>query len=124
MSNRVSDRVSRFFRSRRSIVFRVCAVGYARAKFAFRPKEKYLSDAFFIQSRLIIATWVSRFPSNESLSACEPSKSDASQALAPIQRDKFSHFFTYLLDHDRDGYVSRKDFSLLSEVTRVYVSRF
>lgn len=39
--------------------------------------------------------------------------------LAPIQRDKFSHFFTYLLDHDRDGFINRKDFRMFSEV---YVS--
>lgn len=36
--------------------------------------------------------------------------------LAPIQRDKFTHFFTYLLDHDKDGLINRKDFRLLSEV--------
>lgn len=63
-----------------------------------------------------IATWVSRFPSDDSLSAIELGKIRGSQSLALIQRDKFSHFFTYLLDHDRDGYISRKDFSLLSEV--------
>lgn len=65
----------------------------------------------------LIATWVSRFPSDNSLSAInELGKIGGSESLAPIQRDKFSHFFTYLLDHDKDGYISRKDFSLLSEV--------
>lgn len=65
----------------------------------------------------LIATWVSRFPSDNSLSAInELGKIGGSESLAPIQRDKFSHFFTYLLDHDRDGYISRKDFALLSEV--------
>ncbi|XP_012525919.1 uncharacterized protein LOC105830835 [Monomorium pharaonis] len=63
-------------------------------------------------------TWVSRFPSDDSLSAIEPSKSGGSAALALIQRDKFSHFFMYLLDHDRDGYINRKDFSMLSERLR------
>ncbi|KMQ98232.1 hypothetical protein RF55_1412 [Lasius niger] len=63
-------------------------------------------------------TWVSRFPSDDSLSAIELGKIRGSQSLALIQRDKFSHFFTYLLDHDRDGYISRKDFSLLSERLR------
>ncbi|KYN30199.1 PREDICTED: uncharacterized protein LOC108758352 [Trachymyrmex cornetzi] len=63
-------------------------------------------------------TWVSRFPSDDSLSAIEFSKSGGSEALAPIQRDKFSHFFTYLLDHDKDGYINRKDFSLFSERLR------
>lgn len=60
---------------------------------------------------------MSRFPSDDSLSVMnEIGKAGGSEALAPIQRDKFSHFFTYLLDHDRDGYIGRKDFSLLSEV--------
>lgn len=59
---------------------------------------------------------MSRFPSDDSLSAMELSKSGGSETLAPIQRDKFTHFFTFLLDHDRDGYISRKDFALLSEV--------
>lgn len=60
---------------------------------------------------------MSRFPSDDSLSAINDlGKTGSSQTLAPIQRDKFSHFFTYLLDHDRDGYVNRKDFALLSEV--------
>ncbi|KAH0951054.1 hypothetical protein HN011_011068 [Eciton burchellii] len=64
-------------------------------------------------------TWVSRFPSDDSLSAInEFGKIGDSQALAPIQRDKFSHFFTYLLDHDSDGFINRKDFSLLSERLR------
>ncbi|XP_032689476.1 uncharacterized protein LOC116852852 [Odontomachus brunneus] len=64
-------------------------------------------------------TWVSRYPSDDSLCAInEFSKSDGSQVLAPIQRDKFSHFFTYLLDHDKDGYVDRKDFAILSERLR------
>ncbi|XP_072756314.1 uncharacterized protein [Anoplolepis gracilipes] len=64
-------------------------------------------------------TWVSRFPSDNSLSAVnELDKIGGSESLAPIQRDKFSHFFTYLLDHDRDGYINRKDFSLLSERLR------
>lgn len=65
----------------------------------------------------LIATWVSRFPSDNSLSAInELGKIGGSESLAPAQRDKFSHFFTYLLDHDRDGYISRKDFALFSEV--------
>ncbi|XP_077276330.1 uncharacterized protein LOC143905067 isoform X2 [Temnothorax americanus] len=60
-------------------------------------------------------TWVSRFPSDDSLSAFDFSKIGGSEALALIQRDKFTHFFTHLLDHDRDGYISRKDFTLFSE---------
>lgn len=67
---------------------------------------------------ILLATWVSRFPSDDSLSVINEDKSKRSDlhSLAPIQRDKFSHFFTYLLDHDKDGYVNRKDFALLSEV--------
>ncbi|XP_015603340.1 uncharacterized protein LOC107271639 [Cephus cinctus] len=64
-------------------------------------------------------TWVSRFPSDESLSGNDgPCKDTSAEALAPIQRDKFSHFFIYLLDHDRDGFIGRKDFELLSERLR------
>lgn len=63
---------------------------------------------------------MSRFPSDDSLSAMELNKSGGSEALAPIQRDKFTHFFTFLLDHDRDGYISRKDFALLSEVESTF----
>jgi len=63
---------------------------------------------------------VSRFPSDDNLSAIGFSKSGGSETLAPIQRDKFSHFFTYLLDHNRDGYINRKDFALLSEVESVF----
>ncbi|KAF7406208.1 hypothetical protein HZH68_005577 [Vespula germanica] len=63
-------------------------------------------------------TWVSRYPSDDSLTAIEDfNKSGLSKALAPIQRDKLSHFFI-LLDHDKDGFVTRKDFGILSERLR------
>lgn len=64
------------------------------------------------------ATWVSRFPSDESLTTNEmPTREvGAIQWLAPAQRDKLSHFFTFLLDHGKDGFVAKKDFELLSEV--------
>lgn len=62
-------------------------------------------------------TWVSRYASDENLIAVEEiDKGGKLKDLAPIQRDKFSHFFTYLLDHDRDGFINRKDFRMLSEV--------
>ncbi|KAG7213780.1 hypothetical protein KM043_003001 [Ampulex compressa] len=64
-------------------------------------------------------TWVSRYPSDESLNRIEEyEKGGSTRTLAPIQRDKFSHFFTYLLDHDRDGFIDRKDFRTLSERLR------
>ncbi|XP_043581284.1 uncharacterized protein LOC122567124 [Bombus pyrosoma] len=64
-------------------------------------------------------TWVSRYPSDENLIAIEKARKGGNlKDLAPIQRDKFSHFFTYLLDHDRDGFINRKDFRMLSERLR------
>ncbi|XP_054003707.1 uncharacterized protein LOC128889769 [Hylaeus anthracinus] len=66
-------------------------------------------------------TWVSRYPSDENLEAIEEDGTAMGgrlKDLAPIQRDKFAHFFTYLLDHDRDGYVDRQDFRMLSERLR------
>ncbi|XP_046436589.1 uncharacterized protein [Neodiprion pinetum] len=65
-------------------------------------------------------TWVSRFPSDESLATNEMPTKDvgAIQRLAPVQRDKLAHFFTYLLDHRRTGSVSKRDFELLSERLR------
>lgn len=75
---------------------------------------------FFFFSTYIfdkLATWVSRYASDENLIAVEEiNKGGKLKDLAPIQRDKFSHFFTYLLDHDRDGFINRKDFRMLSEV--------
>nr|XP_034187642.1 uncharacterized protein LOC117607719 [Osmia lignaria] len=64
-------------------------------------------------------TWVSRYPSDENLIALEKATKEGKITdLATIQRDKFSHFFTYLLDHDKDGFVNRKDFRMLSERLR------
>lgn len=60
---------------------------------------------------------MSRYASDENLIAVEEiNKGGKLKDLAAIQRDKFSHFFTYLLDHDRDGFINRKDFRMLSEV--------
>ncbi|XP_066600540.1 uncharacterized protein [Prorops nasuta] len=64
-------------------------------------------------------TWVSRFPSDEALTALDFLEDSAStKALAPIQRDKFTHFFVHLLDHDKDGFIARNDFSILTERLR------
>lgn len=60
---------------------------------------------------------MSRYPSDENLAAKEAAgKGGKLKNLATIQRDKFSHFFTYLLDHDKDGFIDRKDFRMFSEV--------
>ncbi|XP_076655864.1 uncharacterized protein LOC143360677 [Halictus rubicundus] len=66
-------------------------------------------------------TWVSRFPSDDNLATIEGpggAKGGNLKDLAPIQRDKFSHLFAYLLDHDKDGFINRKDFRMLSERLR------
>ncbi|XP_076175126.1 uncharacterized protein LOC143150596 isoform X1 [Ptiloglossa arizonensis] len=66
-------------------------------------------------------TWVNRYPSDENLEAMDgegTTKGGRLKDLATIQRDKFSHFFTYLLDHDKDGFIDRKDFRMLSERLR------
>ncbi|XP_076297534.1 uncharacterized protein LOC143217298 isoform X1 [Lasioglossum baleicum] len=62
-------------------------------------------------------TWVSRFPSDDNLGPGGGSGGNLKD-LAPIQRDKFGHMFAYLLDHDKDGFVNRKDFRMLSERLR------
>nr|XP_031845257.1 uncharacterized protein LOC116432455 [Nomia melanderi] len=66
-------------------------------------------------------TWVSRYPSDDNLAAIEASgvgKGGNLKDLAATQRDKFAHFFTYMLDHDKDGFISRKDFRTFSERLR------
>lgn len=63
---------------------------------------------------------MNRYPSDENLEAMDgegTTKGGRLKDLATIQRDKFSHFFTYLLDHDKDGFIDRKDFRMLSEVS-------
>lgn len=37
--------------------------------------------------------------------------------LTPTQSNKFSYFFTALLDHDQDDLISEQDFEALIEVT-------
>lgn len=62
------------------------------------------------------ATWVDRF-SVDSASEEQEEHSQMMITLTTVQRDKFSHFFTYLLDHDRDDIVGNQDFEALSEVS-------
>ncbi|XP_017893647.1 uncharacterized protein LOC108633133 [Ceratina calcarata] len=62
-------------------------------------------------------TWVSRYPSDENLVAVELDQGGKLEDLSAVQRDKFSHFFT-ILDHDKDGFIDRKDFRMFSERLR------
>ncbi|GFG39135.1 hypothetical protein Cfor_10614, partial [Coptotermes formosanus] len=59
------------------------------------------------------ATWVSRVPSEEELQ-------DAAtcNCLSQLQKEKFGHFFTHLLDWDKDDLISAQDFDALSERLR------
>jgi hypothetical protein len=59
---------------------------------------------------------VSRVPSEEEsqdLSSCN--------SLSQLQKEKFSHFFTHLLDWDKDSLISAQDFDALSEVNLMHV---
>ncbi|XP_030755936.1 uncharacterized protein LOC115882182 isoform X2 [Sitophilus oryzae] len=58
-------------------------------------------------------TWVDRF----SIDSIEDHKEE-SYILTPIQKSKFSHFFTCLLDHDQDNLISEQDFEALIERLR------
>lgn len=59
-------------------------------------------------------TWVDRF----SIDASQAWEEEQEYQLTPTQNNKFSHFFTCLLDHDRDDLVSDQDFEALSERLR------
>ncbi|KAF5303887.1 hypothetical protein FQR65_LT08081 [Abscondita terminalis] len=59
-------------------------------------------------------TWVDRF----SIDASQQWDEEQEYQLTPTQNNKFSHFFTCLLDHDRDDLVSDQDFESLSERLR------
>lgn len=84
--------------------------------FSYCKHNKVIENfVFFLET----ATWVSRYPSDDNLAAIEASgvgKGGNLKDLAATQRDKFGHFFTYMLDHDKDGFISRKDFRIFSEV--------
>lgn len=57
------------------------------------------------------ATWVSRVPSEEDVQ--DPATCNC---LSPLQKEKFGHFFSHLLDWDKDSLISAQDFDALSEV--------
>ncbi|XP_069674001.1 uncharacterized protein [Periplaneta americana] len=59
------------------------------------------------------ATWVSRVPSED-----ESQDNASSNCLSQLQKEKFSHFFTHLLDWDKDTLISAQDFDALSERLR------
>ncbi|KAG5876343.1 hypothetical protein JTB14_003666 [Gonioctena quinquepunctata] len=59
----------------------------------------------------IWTTWVDRF----SVDSGEGTDADNGYQLTSIQSNKFSHFFTCLLDHDQDNLISEQDFENLIE---------
>jgi hypothetical protein len=58
-----------------------------------------------------LATWVSRVPSEE-----ESQDPASCSCLSQLQKEKFGHFFSHLLDWDKDSLISAQDFDALSEV--------
>lgn len=73
--------------------------------------SKLTKTEILILSFYFLATWVDRF----SIDSVEEYK-DESCILTPIQKNKFSHFFTNLLDHDQDNLICEQDFEALIEV--------
>lgn len=61
---------------------------------------------------MVLATWVDRF----SIESETDVDSKLNCQLTPTQNNKFSHFFTCLLDHDQDNLISEQDFETLIEV--------
>ncbi|KAK5639237.1 hypothetical protein RI129_011729 [Pyrocoelia pectoralis] len=61
-----------------------------------------------------VPTWVDRF----SIDASHQWEDEEKYQLTPTQSNKLNHFFTCLLDHDRDDLVSDQDFESLSERLR------
>ncbi|PSN42017.1 hypothetical protein C0J52_08246 [Blattella germanica] len=59
------------------------------------------------------ATWVSRVPSED-----ESQDSASCSCLSQLQKEKFAHFFSHLLDWDKDELISAQDFDALSERLR------
>jgi hypothetical protein len=64
----------------------------------------------------LAATWVSRVPSEE-----ESQDPPSCSYLSQLQKEKFGHFFTHLLDWDKDSLISAQDFDALSEVNSMHV---
>lgn len=69
-------------------------------------------DAASIVIESFAATWVDRF----SVDTSETWDQENIYVLTPTQSNKFSHFFTTLLDHDQDDLISEQDFEALIEV--------
>lgn len=65
-------------------------------------------------SEHIWTTWVERL----SIDSKDFTDSQFIDQLTPMQSNKFSHFFTYLLDHDNDNLISEQDFTTLIEALR------
>lgn len=62
----------------------------------------------------ITAAWVKRYPSGEDAQESAPTPVN----LTDVQRKKFSHFFIFLLDLDRDDAISMADFEAFTEVKK------
>ncbi|XP_063231364.1 uncharacterized protein LOC134535917 [Bacillus rossius redtenbacheri] len=62
------------------------------------------------------STWVRRFPSEDEEAAERGAKEKDS--LSPLQRLKLTHFFSHLLDWDKDELISAQDFEAVSERLR------
>ncbi|CAH0562000.1 unnamed protein product [Brassicogethes aeneus] len=58
-------------------------------------------------------TWVDRFSIDSDVA-----EEKEGYQLTPVQKCKFSHFFTCLLDHDQDDLISEQDFETLIERLR------
>lgn len=73
----------------------------------------YNCNEFNVLHCCVLATWVDRF----SVDTSETWEHDDGYQLTTTQSNKFSHFFTMLLDHDQDDLISESDFATLIEVS-------
>lgn len=82
-----------------------------------KPEENEKSDSHSEScgwSVHVWTTWVDRF----SVDSGENSEDNNGYQLSLTQSNKFSHFFTCLLDHDQDNLISEDDFEHLMEVSQ------
>lgn len=82
----------------------------------FLNKKQIFSNNFFF----FLATWVDRF----SVDSGECTEETITYQLTVVQSHKFSHFFTFLLDHDQDNLINEQDFEKLIEVSLICVHTF
>lgn len=67
----------------------------------------------------VSATWVDRFSVDS-----EGRQDSCKYQLTPTQVNKFSHFFSCLLDHDQDDLIGEQDFETLIEVNTFNILLF